>query len=156
MKRIIFFLLVPFLCLSQEDTTCKQMSIKILNMAYNKDPNFNSYLKNNNSCIDIDYPIEASFYEYQKVLNRADNSFMESSKDSMFNVFRTMATTGFFNNSDIGECVFDKIIFNLTYVTSDRQRISFHFMYNFSDILKIKDRLNREEALSYMNYLGKY
>jgi hypothetical protein len=132
------------------------MSIKILNMAYNKDQNFNSYLKNNNSCIDIDYPIEASFYEYQKVLNRADNSFMESSKDSMFNVFRTMATTGFFNNSDIGECVFDKIIFNLTYVTSDRQRISFHFMYNFSDILKIKDRLNREEALSYMNYLGKY
>lgn len=156
MKNIILFLLIPFLSFSQEDVTCKQLSIKVLNLAYRDEPSFNSYLKNNNCCIDIDYPIEANSYEYKRVQSHADNSMMESSKDSMFNVFRTMVTTGFFNYSDVEECTFDNINFNLTYVTSDRQRISFHFRFSFNDLVKIKDRLNRDEALSYMFYLGKY
>lgn len=156
MNKIILILLIPFLGISQVDNSCRDMSIQILNMAYQKEPNFNSYLRNNNCCVDIDYPIEASFNHYQKVIEQADNTFLESSKDSMFNILRTMVKTDFFKNSDLKECVFDKILFNLTYITSDRKRIAFHFMFNFDDILKIKDRINREEALSYLNYLGKY
>lgn len=156
MKKIILIILFPFLSFAQEDNWCKDMSIQILTMAYKNETNFNSYLKNNNCCIDIDYPIEASFTQYQKNTERADNTFIDSSKDSMFNILRTMVKTGFFKDSDLKECVFDKILFNLTYVTSDRKRISFHFMFNFNDLLTIKDRINRDEALSYLKYLGKY
>jgi hypothetical protein len=95
MKKIILIILFPFLSFAQEDNWCKDMSIQILTMAYKNEPNFNSYLKNNNCCIDIDYPIEASFTQYQKNTERADNTFIDSSKDSMFNILRTMVKPNF-------------------------------------------------------------
>jgi hypothetical protein len=154
MKKIIFIFLICFSSYSQEDDTCKKLSIYILNDVHRNEPSFNAYLKDNNSCLDIEYKIEANYQEYLKMKKTADNIFIEDCKSSMFNVLKTMVNTGFFKNSDINACTFDEIIFNMTFITSDKQRIPFHFMFKFVDINNIKDRLNREEAMSFLNYLG--
>lgn len=153
MKFIL--LLLPFLCFSQEDNSCKDMSIRILQMAYNSESNFNTYRKDKNAYVDVDYQIEANYELYNRLWQQTDEKWIASSKESMFNILRTMNKTGFFNNSDLPECSFYKVIFNTTYVTSDRKRIKFQFSVQFQDMASIKDSFNRQDALLYLMYLGK-
>lgn len=125
-------------------------------MAYQDEPSFNAYLKDNNSCVDVEYKIEANYSEYLNVLSKADEMLYEDSKSSIFNILQTMANTGFFKNSDVSICRFDSLIFNLIYITSDRKRIPFHFKLKYNDILNISNRLNKDEAFLYLKFLGKY
>lgn len=154
--KILLFLLVPFLCFSQEkDVSCRDISIQLLQMVYKSESDFNTYHKENNAYIDVDYLIEANFETYNKFPKEIDERWIASSKESMFNILRTMNKISFFNDSDLPECKFYKVIFNMTYVTSDRKRIRYQFSVQYQDMVAIKDSFNRQDALLYLRHLGK-
>lgn len=155
MKNLIF-IFFTFFCYSQEDNTCKELGMETLQISYNSEKNFNSYHKNGNACIDAEYPIKANYNTYISLYKKADEMFLESSIDSMFNIIRSMNRIGLLNNSDLSECSYDKILFNLTYITSDRKRIEFRFMLKYLDIVKIKNSLNRQDLINLIVYIGKY
>jgi len=154
--KVFIFLLVPFLCFSQEnDVSCRDISIELLQTVYKSEVDFNTYHKEGNAYIDTDYPVEANYESYNKFWQKIDEKWIAYSKESMFNILRTMNKTGFFSASDLPECSFNKVIFNLTYVTYDRKRIKFQFSVQFKDMVDIKDSFNRQDALMNLRYLGK-
>lgn len=151
---IIIFSSIQCICQNQ-DSTCRDISVKAINSSFKNEESFNAYTNNENLYIDIDYKIKANIDSYNKSQEKGNKILIESSKDSMFNIIKSMADGKLFDYEYLEECNFNKIFFNLTYITSDYYRITYSFFILQNELIKIKDRINKSDVFDKITFINK-